>query len=53
MREYWWVKTEEIAAKPKQFFQTFKPFISTKCKDERTVLLKLMVEWTKIKEWLK
>ena len=40
-RDFWQEKTKEIAIKPRQFFQTFKPFISNKCKDERNIHIKI------------
>jgi hypothetical protein len=41
MKDFWQEKTKEIAIKPRQFFQTFKPFISNKCKDERNIHIKI------------
>lgn len=35
IKEHWRLKTEEMAIKLRQFFQTFKPFISNKCKEEK------------------
>ena len=41
IKDFWQEKTKEIAIKPRQFFQTFKPFISNKCKDERNIHIKI------------
>jgi hypothetical protein len=41
IKDFWQKQTKEIAIKPRQFFQTFKPFISNKCKDERNIHIKI------------
>ena len=41
IKDFWQKKTKEIAIKPRQFFQTFIPFISNKCKDERNIHIKI------------
>ena len=39
-KAYWYRKSEELKSKPSEFFNTFRPFISTKAKDTNAICLK-------------
>ena len=40
IKAYWYRKSEELKSKPSEFFNTFRPFISTKTKDTNAICLK-------------
>ncbi|XP_028405238.1 uncharacterized protein LOC114527742 [Dendronephthya gigantea] len=40
IKSYWLRKSEELKSKPGEFFNTFKPFISSKTKDTNVICLK-------------